>query len=63
MWDREVVCDNTRSREVLGIEYTDLADSIREMGESMIAKGVVPDRRPKFEIAFDENGEVSVKSV
>ena len=49
MWDREVVCDNTRSREVLGIEYTDLADSIREMGESMIAKGVVPDRRPAKE--------------
>ncbi len=39
--------DNARSKEVLGIEYTDLAQTLVEMGESLIQQGYVPDERLK----------------
>ena len=33
--------DNTASREVLGIEYRDMATTMVEMAEAMIANGTV----------------------
>jgi nucleoside-diphosphate-sugar epimerase len=34
-------CDNTRSREVLGIEYTPLAKTMTDMVDSLIAAGKI----------------------
>jgi len=34
-------CDNTRSREVLGIQYTPLAETMCHMADSLIANGKV----------------------
>ena len=34
-------CDNTRSKEVLGIQYTSLAQTMCDMAESLIASGKV----------------------
>ena len=39
--------DNSQSKEVLGFEYTDLAQTLVEMGESLIQQGYVPDNRDK----------------
>ena len=47
MWGKEIECDNSRSKEVLGFEYRQTSDSLREMGETMIAKGLTEDKRPK----------------
>lgn len=32
-------CDNTKSKEVLGIQYTDFAQTLLDMAESLIATG------------------------
>ena len=34
-------CDNTRSREILGIQYTPLADTMGDMAECLVATGKV----------------------
>jgi len=47
MWGKEIECDNSRSKEVLGFQYRQTSDSLREMGETMIAKGLTEDKRPK----------------
>lgn len=47
MWGKEIECDNSRSKEVLGFEYRQTSDSLREMGETMISKGLTEDKRPK----------------
>ena len=39
--------DNSQSKEVLGFEYTDLAQTLVEMRESLIQQGYVPDNRDK----------------
>ena len=38
--------DNTRSKDVLGIRYTDIKDSFVDMGFSLIEQGYVPGRHP-----------------
>ena len=43
--------DNTRSKEVLGIRYTDIKDSFVDMGLSLIEQGYVPGRHPSDTVA------------
>ena len=45
-WGKEVNVSNKRSKEVLGINYRPEEDSLREMAESLMDKGIIRDRRP-----------------
>ena len=44
MWNREYNVDNTRSKEILGIEYKPLELSVRAMVDSMIRMGTAVDK-------------------
>ena len=44
-WGMERTFDNTRSRNVLGIEYRDMNSTIKEMVESMINHGLIAQRQ------------------
>jgi len=46
-WGREMAIDNSQSKDVLGIEYRPISDTMKEMVESMIAKGMIEDRMTK----------------
>ena len=50
IWGIENVYNNERSKRILGIEYIDIRDSIREMAPSMIEQGIIPDRRPRAKL-------------
>ena len=41
-WEKGMSWDNSRSREVLGIEYRDMNKAIVEMAYSLIELGVIP---------------------
>jgi hypothetical protein len=45
MWRRELNIDNTRSREILGIEYREASETLKAMADALIDQGVVPDKR------------------
>ena len=45
-WGREKNFNNTRSREVLGINYKPASQSLTEMVNSMIELGILEDKRP-----------------
>lgn len=46
MIDVDFSADNTKSKEILGMEYKiDLKQTIIDMGYSLIEKGLVPDLR------------------
>lgn len=47
LWGREVNFNNTRAKELLGIEFHKTADSLNEMVESCIDQGILEDKRPK----------------
>ncbi len=47
MWDKELIFDNSQSRNVLGVEYGDIKKTIVEMTYSMFETGALPDRRRK----------------
>ena len=47
LWGKEAHCDNSRSKEVLGIEYRSMDETLHEMGLSMIEHGIIEDKRPK----------------
>mmetsp|Transcript_6562 Transcript_6562/g.10548 ORF Transcript_6562/g.10548 Transcript_6562/m.10548 type:complete len:140 (-) Transcript_6562:49-468(-) len=47
MWNIDLEIDPIQTREVLGIEFTDLKKSILDMAESMIDCGYLPDKRKK----------------
>ncbi|TNV77415.1 hypothetical protein FGO68_gene11878 [Halteria grandinella] len=47
MWGRIINVDNTKSKTVLGVQYHDGRESIREMAKSMIQYGVIPDKKKK----------------
>jgi len=48
MWDKEVKLDNSKSKEILKIKYTENFDKVlTDMGYSLIESGVCPDKRKK----------------
>jgi len=47
MWGTEMNLSNARSREVLGIDYREMNQSIVDMVDSMIEKGLLEDKRTK----------------
>lgn len=46
-WNKVLRLDNTKSREVLGIQYHDNRETFRLMTESMIDNGIIKDKRKK----------------
>lgn len=47
-WGVEWSMDNTRSKEVLGIEYPDMKQEILDMVENLIELGVIENKKPKL---------------
>ena len=48
-WGQDMEFDNTRSKEILGLEYArPLSETLVAMANSMINFGILPDRRPKL---------------
>ena len=45
MWDCRYEMDNTKSKEILGIKYYDIKNTMVDMAESLIANGTIPDLR------------------
>ena len=43
-WGRPVECDNTRSKEILGIEYIPVKQSLTEMVPSLVQVGILEDK-------------------
>lgn len=56
IWGVEIGCENKKSIEILGIEYTDEKELLVAMGHSLIDQGIVPNKRPepKKELAEGE---------
>jgi nucleoside-diphosphate-sugar epimerase len=47
LWDWDFEVDNSKSKEILGITYHNIEDTLREMTEGMIENGCLPDLRAK----------------
>ena len=47
LWDVETHIDNTRSKDILNIEYRPVEETLFSMVDSMIELGQIPDKRPK----------------
>lgn len=45
IWRRELRADNTKSKHLLGIQYREASETLRAMGETLIAQKQVPDKR------------------
>ena len=46
-WGKDVIRVNTKSKEVLGMEYIPTKQSLKDMVNCMIEEGWVEDKRPK----------------
>ena len=44
-WGKQLMLCNERSKQVLGIKYRSMQETIPEMAESLIAHGQIPDKR------------------
>ena len=47
MWEKVYKIDNSRSKEILGIKYYEISDTLVSMAEALINNGVLPDNRSK----------------
>ena len=47
LWGRNMMADSTRSKEILGIEYRNVEESVKEMVYKMIDAGILEDKRQK----------------
>lgn len=46
-WDKQMTFENAKTREMLGIDFIPMEQSVSEMVETMIQTGYVPDLRTK----------------
>ena len=47
VWGEDYTMDNTKSKEILGIEYYSTKELALAMVESLIQHGLLPDKRKK----------------
>ena len=47
LWGMQQSFDNSKTREVLGIQFRDIKQSVIEMSVTLIETGYVPDKRKK----------------
>lgn len=45
LWNKVAYIDNTKSREILGIEYHTAEEAVAEMGRSLIETKMIADKR------------------
>jgi nucleoside-diphosphate-sugar epimerase len=49
IWEKNFNVNHAKSEKLLGIEYIDINDTLRQMTEKMIENGLIPDLRKKKE--------------
>lgn len=47
IWGKEAQVDNSKAQRILGVRFRPAKESFFEMAESMIAAGVIKDKRKK----------------
>lgn len=47
VWGKKMTFDNSETTSILKVQFTDLKQSVQEMGDTLIATGYVPDKKKK----------------
>ena len=62
-WGQKMACNNQRSKDVLGIEYRPIEESMVEMAETMMDMGTIEDKRDPTKSSTSSFGKVALLTV